>query len=320
VEPTAWIGKTGLAGLLPDVLASLGGAQDELGELEAAAATLSRAITLSERTKDPHSLHISRYKQSRFQYENRLLHEALETAGAEAAWARGLVHDREFGDLLAVVTVNFGRTLVAYGDAARGLVELDRARALLPQKTTDRLGPLLSARADALISLGRLTEAGADMERAAAATSTGGTRVVEAVRVVRRRYLVAIGRADEALQNFRDNPPTGTSRNAFVQLRRQAENAALLMATGDRGAARTAAESALATIERLPERRFARDAEARLTAVLGEALLHEGRIAEALPVLQKSLALQLAQYDPSRSPAVANARLALAKAQHRAGH
>jgi hypothetical protein len=67
-------------------------------------------------------------------------------------------------------------------------------------------------------------------------------------------------------------------------------------------------------IDGLPERRFAGDAEARLTAVLGESLLRDGRAAEALPVLQKSLALHLEQYDP-HSPAVADTRRALAKAR-----
>jgi len=42
--------------------------------------------------------------------------------------------------------------------------------------------------------------------------------------------------------------------------------------------------------------------------------LRENRAAEALPVLEKALALHLAQYDP-HSPATAKVRLALTKAQ-----
>jgi serine/threonine-protein kinase len=74
------------------------------------------------------------------------------------------------------------------------------------------------------------------------------------------------------------------------------------------------ATEGLTALERLPERRFERDAEARLTAVRGEALLRENRAAEALPVLEKALALHLAQYD-SNSPPTAKVRLALTKAQ-----
>jgi len=51
-----------------------------------------------------------------------------------------------------------------------------------------------------------------------------------------------------------------------------------------------------------------------MTGVRGGALWRKGRAAEALPVLRKSLALHLAQYDPVHSPAVANARRALAEA------
>lgn len=91
-----------------------------------------------------------------------------------------------------------------------------------------------------------------------------------------------------------------------------------MLAAGHATAAHTAAAGTLDFVDHLRERRFSGDAEARLNAVLGEALLREGRATEALPVLQKSLALHLEQYDPIHSPAVANARLTLAKAQRRA--
>ena len=65
------------------------------------------------------------------------------------------------------------------------------------------------------------------------------------------------------------------------------------------------ATAGLAALARLPARRFERDAEARMTAVP----------AEALSVLEKSVALHLDQYDPARSPAVAEAWLALAHAR-----
>jgi len=196
------------------------------------------------------------------------------------------------------------------------MAALDEARALLPSAATNRLSPLLSARADALVSLERLDEAGQDVERALAlVTRAGGDRYIEAVRVVRRRYWVAAGRAQDALQDFTAHPQkAGETDTAVVKRRRQAEEAALLLATGRDAAARNVATEALAALERLPERRFERDAEARLTAVRGEALLREDRVAEALPVLEKALALHTAQYDP-HSPATAKVRLALTKAQ-----
>jgi len=111
--------------------------------------------------------------------------------------------------------------------------------------------------------------------------------VAEEVRGIKRLYWVAQGKAEEA---------------------------SLLLAAGRDSAARTVAANGLATIQGLPQRGFARDAEARMTGVRGGALWRKGRAAEALPVLRKSLALHLAQYDPVHSPAVANARRALAEA------
>ncbi|RZL35488.1 MAG: serine/threonine protein kinase [Rubrivivax sp.] len=317
VETARWIELQGADGVLSTILASLGNVQDDLGLVEAAGETLGKAAALAERLGEENGLHGARFRLANYQYRNGLLREALATAKTELAWARANGRDQSFRDLPALVMTNYARTLVTYGDAAAGLAAHDEARGLLaPQATAERRGQLLGSRADALVSLGRLAEAGADLDRAEAATGKGGFGVAESVRVVRRRYLVAIGKADEALKNFLDNPPvTVESSSPFVLLRRQPEHAMLLLASGDHDAARTMAAAALATIEALPERRFARHAQARLTAVLGEALLKEDRYAEALPVLQKSLALHLAQYDTVHSPAVAYARLALAKAE-----
>ena len=320
-DDAEWINRQGAAGALPNVLSSLGEVQGELGQIEAAGATHARAISLAERAGDPRNLQISRYKLARFQYENRLLREALDAAGAEAAWARRLQRGQEFGDLPAAVLVNYGRTLVAYGDVQRGLAAIDEARALLPQGSTGRIEPLLVARADALIALGRLDEAGADVERAFANVPGGVESIPDSMRATRRRYWVAAGRPEQALQDFKDHPQKpGETDTAQVKLRRQAEEGELLLAAGHEADARTVATTGLAALARLPERRFERDAEARLTAVLGQALLHEDRVAEALPVLERALALHLAHFDPKHSPATAKVRLALAESQRRAAH
>ena len=317
-EAVAWSDRQGVTGVLPDIFASLGEVQDELGLLEPAGVTLARAISLAERIGNPQALHISRYKLARYQYENRLLPEALTTAAAESGWARASGRSQEFGDLPAVVLVNYGRALVAYGDAAGGLVALDEARALLSPQSRDRLGPLLAARADALVSLQRLTEADADVERALAMTSNSGDRTTEAVLSVRRRVWTAAGKAEEALQDLAAHPlRAGDTNTPIKRLWRQAEKATLLLAAGDDAAAQSAAAGVLATIDALPERRFFGVAEARMTAVLGEALLRQERVAEALPVLQEALKLHLMRYDPTRSGATAKVRLALAEAKRR---
>ncbi|MBK1714252.1 protein kinase domain-containing protein [Rubrivivax gelatinosus] len=313
VDAAAWIDLQGKTGELHMVLSALGAVQNDLGQIEAAGATLRRAVALSERRNEP-AFRATRFKLARYQYENRLLHEALAAADADVAWARRA--GPEEGEVPSAVMANYGRTLVAYGDAARGLAALDEARALLPRATTERMGPLLAARADALVALGRLDEARADVERALATTARAGGATVEAVRAVRRRYWLAAGRPEQALQDFRDHPQqAGETDTAPLRLRRQAEEAQLLLAAGRDAEARSVATAGLAALDRLPERRFFGVAEAQMTAVLGQALLREGRAAEALPVLQKSLTLHLVQYDPVHSPAVANARRALAEAE-----
>ena len=313
-DAVTWIDRQGTTGELPMVLTQLGSVQNELGQLEAAGATLARAVTLSDR-KNEIAGHASRYKLARFQYENRLLREALDGAAAEAAWARAA--GTSGGELPSAVMVNYGRTLVAYGDAERGLKAIDEARALLPRASEDRAGLLLDGRADALIQLGRLDEARADLDRALAAASRAGGRAMDAVRAVQRRYWVATGRAEQALQDFNDRPPkAGETDTAQSRLRRRAEEAELLLACKRSADALTAATDGLAALARLPERRFERDAEARLTAARGQALLQEGRVAEALPVLERALALHQAQYDP-RSPATSRVREALVDAQRR---
>lgn len=77
------------------------------------------------------------------------------------------------------------------------------------------------------------------------------------------------------------------------------------------------AKPAVAEVQALGDRRGAGEAEAGLAAVLGEALLGEGRAGEALPVLREALDLAQAAYDP-RSTEVARLRQLLARAERRA--
>ncbi|MET0208950.1 MAG: serine/threonine-protein kinase [Burkholderiaceae bacterium] len=321
-DALAWIDRQppGTVGALPEVLASLGEVQDRLGQSGAAGQTLGRAVAIAERVSDPYSLHVARYKLARYQYENGLLREATDTARTDYEWARGLGRQHEFGALPGFIMLNYGRALVAFGDAARGLAVIDEARGLLPKETPDRLGPLLTARADALVSLQRLPEAGADIDRAVTLSANAEARFLETVRASRRRYWAASGQGEKALRDFTENAPkAAVPAGTPAALRRQVEEATLQLAAGHTDAARTLATAALAAIDRLPERRFALRDETRATDVLGQSLLREGRAAEALPVLRKSLAIHLEAYDPAHSPEIANARRLLAEAETRTG-
>ena len=318
-DAVAWVDKLGVQGVLPNILSSLAEVQDELGQIEAALATLTRSIALAEQLGDPKSVNFGRYRLARFQYQNRLFRDGVKTAGPESDRLRAVAADPALFDLPAIVMVNYGRMLVAYGDAARGLEVLDAARAHLRQ-VPNRLAPLLAARADALTALQRLPEAGADIGRAVEMMPGTGDRIIQGILAVRRRYWVATGKAEDALQDLAANPlKTGETNTAIKRLWRQVDEASLLAAAGHDTQAHAAAAAVLATIEGSPERRYLGDAEAQMTAVLGFALLHEDRVAESVSMLHRALSLHLAQYDAAHSPATAKVRLALAEAQRRTG-
>ncbi|MCE4557904.1 protein kinase domain-containing protein [Roseateles cellulosilyticus] len=315
-EAVRWIELEGKTGEMAIVLSQLAAVQNDLGQLDAAVTTLKRAIEFADRKNDIAG-HAARFKLARFYYENRLLREALEAAEPELAWARTTADSG--GDLPSAVMGNYGRALLAYGDAKRGLKAIEESQVLMPHATEGRIGLLLAAQADALVALGQPQQARSYVERAVASTANAGDRTVEMVRVVQRRYWVASGQAEQALQDFRVHPPKpGETDTASLRLRRQAEEAELLLACGRASEAGTVAAEGLAALERLPERRFERDAQARLTAVRGQALLQQGRVADAQPVLEQALALHVRQYDPERSAATARVRQALADAQRQA--
>ena len=201
----------------------------------------------------------------------------MNTAATDYAWARALGPTHDFGPMPARVLLNYGQTLVAYGDAERGLAVIEETQALIPKQTQDWKVPFTAARADALISLDRLDEAGAAIDSAESMLSpSGDPRVAQNVYRIRRRLWLAMGKADEALKDFHARPPlAGETATAGTMLRRQAEEATLLLAAGQNAAARTHAEDALAAIDRSSQRRFSRDVEAQMTAVTGVSLLRE---------------------------------------------
>ncbi len=305
--------------VLPLVLSTLGDVYARLGQLGDARATLSRAYDLAQRGSDPYTLHIAGLKLSRFLVANGRARDAIESGRAAAAWAQSLKGDHEFGAGPAVMIGSYGRVLLVYGDARRALAYLDDARQRLPTALPDVLGPFLATHAEAMLALGRTADAAADLDQAAALIGDRVDRNTESVRAVRRRYWVAVGKAQDALADFEAHAPkVDQASTAFTQLRRQAEQATLLQAVGRHAEAHAAASAVLAAISRLPEQGFSDDVQARMTAVQGQALLSQGRPADALPVLQQALALHRAAFDAEHSPEVAAVRAALATAQRRA--
>jgi len=322
VDAVAWTDERlqGASTQLPNTLAVLGEVESQLGQPERAGVVFARALAILERLGDPESLHVCRLKLARFQYENGLWGEARDTGGTDYAWARDLVGKKGVGRVPARVALQYGRSLVAYGDVTRGLAVLDPSLATAAPGAMNWSAQFWAAHADALLALNRPDEAFIDVERSIATLSPAGDpKIVQAVQATRRRYWVAVGKAEEALQDFLASPPKADETTTpYTVMRRRAEEAFLQLAAGQATAARTTASGTLAAIERLPERRFTRDVEAQMTAVLGQALLRDGLAAEALPVLEQALFVHLAAFDPGH-PAIAKLRVEIAEARRRSG-
>jgi serine/threonine-protein kinase len=179
----------------------------------------------------------------------------------------------------------------------------------------------LGVRASALTELGRLGEARALLDRARSLERQSHGKLSPFwTDPAERGWLLASGRADEALAAFRTidaaQPPVPGTAASVSAL---AEAARLALETGDAAAAQAQAMQALSAINAGGVADYQRDYEARATLVIGRALLGQRRAAEALPVLEKAVELHRAEYDPDHSPAVAEAWLALAEARRALG-
>ena len=309
------------SGVQAVLLPYLGQAEGALGHPEAARASLARAVALAERVGDATLVHNARYFLNSELLKTGHCRDALGPARIEADWALAGVNDTN--DYLgpAYALLIYSRALTRCGDATQGLAFIDKALALVPPVATDgERGRFVMERVNALTALGRLGDAGAQIDRAFAMVNEAGGDFRETAGVIRRRYLVAVGKGDEALQDFRGHPPKDDADAPPVtQLARRTEEAALLLAAGHRDEARAAATAALAIVDVQADRDLFEEREARLTAVLGQALLQEGRAAEAVTMLRKSLALHVKVYGPVHSPAMVAVRSALAEAERRAG-
>ena len=94
-----------------------------------------------------------------------------------------------------------------------------KVRAVTAREDDGERGRFMMERVNALTALGRLGDAGAQIDRAFAMVSQAGGGFLESARVIRRRYLVAVGKGDDALQDFRDHPPKVRSHPAPCQRR-----------------------------------------------------------------------------------------------------
>ena len=178
-------------------------------------------------------------------------------------------------------------------------------------------------RAVALIDVRRLSDARAALDRAREVAVVTRRPQSPSLAVTERRWLVASGRASEALATFdaartaKKLPPMPTGGEPLAD---QIESAWLRLEAGDPAAAAVAAAQALGVIERGGIVDYQRDHEAQATLVLGKALLAQHRERESLPVLDRAVAQYRALYAP-QAPALVGALRVQAEAHaHAVGH
>ncbi len=295
-----------------DIYSTVADLQDRAGRHAEAEATYNKALALSlagageaaDRAITYNRLAISRYMQGRFA-------DAVDASGHAAEWSRQQPRDAHVVLYPATFLGIHGRMLTAFGHTEEAVATIDEALQMIAQRFQDtgeavagHEGPLQAYRAEALIELGRLPEAGKAVERSWALIGDGHTGQAKFARDVRRLYWLATGQAATALADFEQGPrQTGSDRSAA--LRWQVQHAGFEMAAGRAAAALQDAQAALAAIAIDPDRTYLRYWEASASFTLGQALLARGDAQAALVSLARAEELHRAMFDPALSQALA---------------
>lgn len=300
-----------------DVLSALGDVHSRLLQPEQAAQAYARALKAAGPLGDPVAMQAIRLKMSRYQFEYGLLREAVATSQADHAWVRSLGPGQGYGALPARILLNRAQILLAFGDAEQALAVLEEARSVAPSTAADFVAPYWISRANVLITLQRLPEAGVAVTEALGALQRrpdGG--MAQNARRVQRRLWWAQGDAGRALSDLDAAAGAGSKRPPGpADWRARLEHARLWLAVGQHAAARGLADETLAEIERAVPPRFSRDLRALALGLRGEALLREGQADPASEALERALAMHLETLDASRSAQVAAVRSMLAHAR-----
>jgi hypothetical protein len=309
------------ANILSPMFILLAEAQLGLGELDAAEDSFRKAVSLArERNAGaPIYIHSAERVYANFLRRHGRLRESVDTSRPAYAWARSV--KGQFGIMPPALATDHAFTLIAYGRIDEGLTALEESASLLDgvEQAPEVINKIDLVRAQGLIEQGRYAQAEAAIARARAFYASVRIGPVPLLSATQRLLQAATGRADLALrelQAMRIQQGQDATPKSDEPARALAESAGLHLGAGHIEAARKQAEQAIASLERDRSRPYLSEVEAQATQVLGLALLRQGEIASAQPLLERSLALHKTVYDPERSLAVADALLALGQAQH----
>jgi len=307
------------AGGLAIMYESLGDAQTELGQYAEAERNIRKGIERDEKRGAEVTVHAGHAYLSIFLRRTGRPRESIDVITGALRWARSPASESQ-QSLAHAVRVRYAMALLAYGRAQDALRESDDDVALtVDAKSVTALDfGVLAMRALALIQLGRLAEAHELLDRARSLKKDMVGKVPSAsVDQAERAWLVANGRGAEALADAKAKrvaeklaPEPGPD----APVGELVEWAGYELAAGHFEAARSRADRALESIARGGQVNYQRDKEARATLIVGRALLGNGQVKDAVPVLERAVAMYSALFDPA-SPELAEAARILAQSR-----
>jgi serine/threonine-protein kinase len=278
------------ARLLPNMLAVLADAQDALGESKAASATLERAMQLAQKGGDPSDAPVVACSVGDHQLLVGSAEDAVRTLSG--AYVQTHAAGADFGNIPFAVATRYAHALTVSGDPTASVQLLDGWRGKLERLQPREQALLLAYRVEALVALGRASDAQPELERVAKLSALLAN-APRAVARAQRLYWGATGRAGESLANLRaETEALPTRPQGLALFRRRAEEAYWLLAAGKLTQARALAAATLEDIRHSPERAYALPAEADVAETLGRALQALGHGDEAAEPLRRARSLR----------------------------
>ena len=215
--------------------------------------------------------------------------------------------------IMASTRLAYGAALARHGSLEKGLALI---RDVADSRRRQRSAPwglvkALEQEVDALIELGRYDLATQLLDEAATTHAQMGTPAPKrnGILLARARILIATGHASDALQQI--EAWAGEPSDSDDTLMRLLALAAARLEDDSPQAAANMASAVRLKIAANPERPYLMNLEAEASLIEGEALCRQQRAGDALPLLQRAVALSEALYDRRSSPRLAQAQIAL---------
>jgi tetratricopeptide (TPR) repeat protein len=308
---------------LPALYAYLGLAQWEIDEISPAERSFRRSLDLARAVRGEEHEDVIQTKlrlgtflagTARSAEGLTLLDEALRLA----------VSTKGRGDLFhtQMVLNDYGYQLVLYGRIEEGLEYLSETietRRRGKRSATRAFAWTLEHQAAGQIELGRYAQAKASLDETfdiyGRAGKTAPSGDLNSALRLRAGLLLATGRPNEAAEALAmvslDQEEAARSSQRWLEL--SVARAELELANNQYQAAIRLGNDIRNRVKASNLRPYLKQVEAQASKAEGRGLVRIGRAAEALPLLERAIALTEQDYDVKRSPVLADAQVALAE-------